>query len=151
MRSDAMECVIFIGIQASGKSTFYQQHFFYSHTHISLDVLKNRQRQRHFIDLCLETQQRFVIDNTNFNQDERTEYIAWAKQKKFKVIAYFFEPNFDRSMAYNQQRTGKRCVPDVAIKSTIKKLEAPHMAEGFDQIFYVSHDVDGKFIAKEQI
>ncbi|MCB9352743.1 MAG: ATP-binding protein, partial [Lewinellaceae bacterium] len=32
-----MEGILFIGIQASGKSTFYKERFFNSHLRISLD------------------------------------------------------------------------------------------------------------------
>ena len=34
-----MEAIIFTGIQATGKSTFYKQNFFNSHVRISLDLL----------------------------------------------------------------------------------------------------------------
>lgn len=36
-----MEGILFIGIQASGKSTFYKERFFNSHLRISLDLLHN--------------------------------------------------------------------------------------------------------------
>jgi predicted kinase len=35
-----MEAIILIGIQASGKSTFFQQQFFATHVRINLDSLK---------------------------------------------------------------------------------------------------------------
>jgi len=35
-----MEAVIFTGIQAVGKSTFYKEHFFTTHVRINLDMLK---------------------------------------------------------------------------------------------------------------
>ncbi len=130
---------------------FYQQTFFFSHTHISLDVLKTRHREKSFIQLCLTTGQKFVIDNTNPSIAERKDYIAWAKEKGFVVSAYFFVPDFQRSMEYNRQRLGKRCVPDVAIKSTIKKLEEPLVSEGFEHIFYVSHNDNGGFDVKRKI
>ena len=39
-----MEAVVFTGIQASGKSTFYRERFFHTHLRISLDLLKTRGR-----------------------------------------------------------------------------------------------------------
>jgi predicted kinase len=54
-----MEAVVLIGIQASGKTTFYQQRFFATHVRISLDLLRTRE------------QQRFVVDNTNITAAER--------------------------------------------------------------------------------
>ena len=58
-----MEAVVLIGIQASGKTTFYQQRFFATHVRISLDLLRTRE------------QQRFVVDNTNITAAERARYI----------------------------------------------------------------------------
>ncbi len=39
-----MEAVMFSGIQATGKSTFFQQRFFNTHVRINLDMLKTRNR-----------------------------------------------------------------------------------------------------------
>jgi predicted kinase len=36
-----MEAVIFVGIQGSGKSTFYNERFVDTHIRINLDMLKN--------------------------------------------------------------------------------------------------------------
>src|SRR4051812_8782542 len=40
--SSYMEAVILIGIQGSGKSTFYRERFFDTHVRVSLDLLKTR-------------------------------------------------------------------------------------------------------------
>ncbi|MEL6944740.1 MAG: ATP-binding protein, partial [Bacteroidota bacterium] len=34
-----MQAILFIGIQASGKSTFYKERFFNTHVRISMDLL----------------------------------------------------------------------------------------------------------------
>ena len=39
------ECIIFVGIQGSGKSTFYKENFFKTHVRINLDMLKSRNRE----------------------------------------------------------------------------------------------------------
>jgi predicted kinase len=41
-----MELVLFVGLQASGKSTFFVERFLRSHVHLSLDVLKTRHREK---------------------------------------------------------------------------------------------------------
>lgn len=41
-----MEAIIFIGIQASGKSTFYHKQFMNTHMRIRLDLLNTRNNQR---------------------------------------------------------------------------------------------------------
>jgi predicted kinase len=69
-----MEMILFIGMQASGKSTFYKERFFDSHVRISMDLLRTRNRERIFIQTCLSTQQRLVVDNTNPTRAERARY-----------------------------------------------------------------------------
>lgn len=46
-----MQAIIFIGIQAPGKSTFFQQRFSPSHLRLSLNRLKTRHREQ--LLLCL--------------------------------------------------------------------------------------------------
>jgi hypothetical protein len=74
-----MEAVIFIGLQASGKSSFDKERFFSTHVRVSLDLLKTRPREERFLAVCLETDQRFVIDNTNPTREDRARYIPRAK------------------------------------------------------------------------
>ena len=60
-----MEAVIFIGIQGTGKSSFYQEQFFHTHVRINLDMLKTKHRLRLLFNACLEAGQSFLLDNTN--------------------------------------------------------------------------------------
>ena len=48
-----MEAIVFVGIQASGKSTFYRERFFATHVRISLDLLRTRHREGRFLQTCL--------------------------------------------------------------------------------------------------
>jgi predicted kinase len=41
-----VEAVLFMGIRASGKSTFYQERFSCTHVRINLDMLKTRINER---------------------------------------------------------------------------------------------------------
>ena len=59
-----MEAVIFMGVQGSGKSSFYKERFFRTHVRINLDMLKTRHREGRFLRMCVETRQPFVVDNT---------------------------------------------------------------------------------------
>lgn len=74
-----MEAVVFVGLQASGKSSFYKERFFSTHVRISLDLLRTRNRERRLMTVCLETQQPFVIDNTNPTREERAKYVRLTK------------------------------------------------------------------------
>jgi predicted kinase len=133
-----MEAVIFCGIQATGKSTFFKERFFNTHMRISLDQLNTRNKELRFIETCILTFQPFVIDNTNPSPEERAKYIAIAKANKFKVIGYYFQSKVAVALARNNQRTGKEKVPEVGIKGTYKRLNLPQMDEGFDELYYVT-------------
>ena len=130
-----MEAVVFVGIQASGKSSFYKERFFSTHVRISLDLLRTRNRERRLLTLCLETQQPFVIDKTNPTRQERAKYIDAAKSAKYSIAGFYFRSKAEECLARNRQRTDQ--VPDVGILSTAKKLELPTLEEGFDTLKYV--------------
>ena len=130
-----MEAVVFVGLQASGKSSFYKERFFSTHVRISLDLLRTRNRERRLLTMCLETQQPFVIDNTNPTRAERAKYIDAAKSANYSVVGYYFRSKAEECLARNQQRADQ--VSDVGILSTAKKLELPTLEEGFDTLKYV--------------
>ena len=132
-----MEGIIFIGIQASGKSTFYQENFFYSHIRISMDLMKTRNRESKILNTCLSTQAKIVVDNTNPMCDDRARYIDVFKQHKYEIIGYYFSANLNQSLRLNDKRTGKQKIPEVGIKATYRKLEIPKYSEGFDRLYYV--------------
>lgn len=133
-----MEAIIFIGIQATGKSTFYKEKFFNTHMRISLDMLNTRNKEQKLLELCLELQQRIVIDNTNSTIAERHKYIARAKENKFRIVGYYFESKISEAKQRNSGRTGKARILDAGLHSTFSKLEPPQYAEGFDELFFVS-------------
>ena len=137
MSGRIVEMLLFIGMQASGKTTFYLRHFFETHVRISMDLLKTRHRERLFIQACLATGQRFVVDNTNPSAEERARYIGMAKQARFRVAGYFFEPDPVASSERNEQRTKKHRIPPAGLFGTLKRLERPRMDEGFDELFQV--------------
>lgn len=117
-----MQLVVFCGIQATGKSTFYQQHFFHSHVRISLDLLRTRHREHRLLHLCLDTQMRCVIDNTNPTQAERAVYIQAARAAQFEVVGYFFQSVAAEALVRNQLRPLERQVPDKGIRATRNRL-----------------------------
>jgi predicted kinase len=143
-----MEEIIFIGIQASGKSTFYKEKFFNSHLRISNDLLKTKNREKLLLEYCNETQLSFVIDNTNITRRIRKKYILISQDMKIPVIGYYFRTNLERSLQWNSRRTGKECIPNVGILGTHKQLEIPSIDEGFTRLFYVDI-IDGNFIIKD--
>jgi len=139
-----MECILFVGIQASGKSTFYKETFFHTHMRINLDMLRTRHRERLFLMASLEAKQPFVIDNTNPTLEGRRPYIELAKEHRFRVTGYFFEPDYEESVIRNDRRTGKSKVPTIGIRSALNKLQPPEWSEGFDALYRV-RAAEGQF------
>ena len=146
-----MEAVIFIGIQASGKSTFYRERFFDTHVRISLDMLRTRHRERLLLEACLRGQQRFVVDNTSVTVAERARYLAPAREAGFRVVGYFFEPDPRGSFARNTGRAEAARVPPAGLFGTLKRLERPTLAEGFDELLRVSVPGAGEFAVEEWV
>jgi predicted kinase len=144
-----MEAVIFIGIQATGKSTFYKHNFFKTHIRINLDMLKTRSRETIFLEACVKAKQSFVVDNTNATVTDRSKYISVAKAADFKVVGYYFQSNIHEAVLRNGKREGKECIPLVGIKSTHAKLQLPDFSEGFDELYYVSISKENEFIVEE--
>ncbi len=107
-----MELIILVGIQGSGKSTFYQERFFKTHLRINLDMLKTRRREYAVFHACLEVNQRMVIDNTNPSRAERARYIIPARQAGFRVVGYYFLSRFEAALARNNQRRGKERIDE---------------------------------------
>ena len=66
-----MQLIIFCGVQASGKSTFYQQYFSNTHLRLNLDMLKTRHRENLLFEAALASKTKIVIDNTNPNIEAR--------------------------------------------------------------------------------
>ena len=144
-----MEMIIFIGIQATGKSEFYKQHFYKTHMRLNLDMLKTRNRERLLVEACIEAKQPLVLDNTNPAKKDRERYIRLAKDAGFRVIGYYFQSSIKEALARNTNRTGKERVPDTAILGTHKKLELPNYNEGFDELWYIRMSGDMEFSAEE--
>jgi predicted kinase len=135
-----MEAIIFCGIQATGKTSFFKTKFFKTHIRLSLDQLKTRSREDKFLNTCIETQQSFVVDNTNPSKEEREKYISIAKKNRFKIIGYYFQSKIGEALDRNSLRQGKERVLDIGIKGTFSKLQIPTFDEGFDELYYVEID-----------
>ena len=144
-----MECVIFVGIQGSGKSTFFKERFFDSHIRINLDMLRTRYREKLIFEACLEAKQKFVLDNTNLTREEREKYIVKAKSFGFKVIGYYFQANLEKAIERNNRREGKAKIPEKGLFGAFKRLQIPDIAEGYDELFYVSIDEENRFVVED--
>jgi predicted kinase len=137
-----MDMIILVGLQASGKSTFYRTQFASTHAYVSKDLLRKKKRpallQQRLVEEALQAGHSVVIDNTNPSPEDRAPLIALGHQYGAQVIGYFFELQLRRSLTWNAQRTGVAHVPDVGIFATLKRLAAPTYDEGFDLLYAIT-------------
>ena len=70
---------LFIGIPASGKSTFYHRVLKNKNLdYVSLDMLKTRTREWATFEAALAARRSVVVDNTNVTKALRARYLAPA-------------------------------------------------------------------------
>lgn len=140
--------VIFSGLQASGKSAFYAEHFASTHVRVNLDELHTRNKERLLLEECLAAGKSFVVDNTNPTALDRARYILPAKEAGYSITGIYFRSSVKECIERNEGRVGKAKVPFIAITATAAKLEIPDIAERFDELYYVRIE-DGKFVVEE--
>ena len=146
-----MEAIIFVGIQATGKSTFYRRRFFDTHVRINLDMLRTRHRERILLRACIDAKQPFVIDNTNTLLAERARYIAPARAAGFRIVGYYFQSSLHVALERNRQRSGNALIPDKGVVMMYRRLQQPRFDEGFDHLYYVAIAASGEFTVREWI
>ncbi len=133
-----MELVIFVGLQASGKSTFFRERFAATHEHVSKDLFRNNKnadrRQAQLIEDALGEGRSVVVDNTNPTLEDRRVLIGLGGEYGARIVGYYFDASVHECLRRNEAREGKARVPDVAIYATAKKLVAPSIKEGFDEL-----------------
>lgn len=141
-----MEAILLIGLQGSGKSTFYRERFFATHLRLSLDMLRTRHREAMLLQACLAAKQPFVVDNTNPTADERARYIAPARAAGFRVVGYHLAVPLSLCLARNAARPPGQRVPLPGLYGTNKRLQPPTFAEGFDALHTVTLADGGDFL-----
>ena len=145
----AVETVIFVGLPAAGKTTFYQQRFAATHVHISKDLwpksADKAARQARELKSALSAGRSVVVDNTNPTVADRALVIAAAREHGARVIGYYFAAEPREAIVRNRGREGKARVPNVAIFTTAKRLVVPDQSEGFDELYQVRVAGEGGF------
>jgi predicted kinase len=150
-----MECVILVGLPASGKTSFYREHLAATHDHVSKDLLRNSRRadrrQQQLVTEALSAGRSVAVDNTNPSAAVRAPLIALARAHGAAVVGYFFPTDARDALRRNRMREGRERVPEVAIFTTRKRLEPPAYAEGFDRLYTVTLDETGcAFVVRPQ-
>lgn len=128
--------VILMGLQGSGKSTFFAREFAdKGFEHISLDILKTRRKEAEVLQDCIDNNKDCVIDNTNPTKADRSRYIVPGKHCDFRVVGYFLQSKLGDCLERNERR--ERKVPKKGILATFNKIETPSLQEGFDELNFV--------------
>lgn len=144
-----MEVVLFVGLQGSGKSTFYRTYFAATHALVSKDLMRNnrrpQRRQMQLIEEALREGRSVVVDNTNPTVQDRAAVIALAKGYGAEVVGLYFDAPIQDCLERNGRRTGKKKVPDVAIYIAAKRMTPPTPDEGFDRLRRVRPEPGGGF------
>ena len=138
------ELVILVGLQASGKSTFFRERFAATHAHVSKDLFRNNRnrnrRQGELAEAALRSGRPVVVDNTNPTAEDRRPLVELGQRFGATVVGYHFDSGLRDCLARNARREGRARVPDVAIFATAKRLVPPSSEEGFDEIHRVRPD-----------
>lgn len=134
MNLTPFEIVIFCGLPASGKSTFYRERFAATHRHISLDALKTRKREAALLRECIENRWSCVVDNTNVTSAERLPYIEAGKAAGARIAGYCFRSALAECLARNARREGKARIKETGLYERASKLAFPSPDEGFDAL-----------------
>lgn len=145
----AVECVVFVGLPASGKSTFYHRRFAATHVHISKDLwsksVDKGARQARELRAALAGGRPVVVDNTSPAPSDRAVIIAAAREHGARVIGYYFAATTREALGRNRGRQGAARVPEVAIFTTAKRMVVPDKAEGYDELYRVTILPDGDY------
>ena len=142
MSTSDLKLVIFVGLQASGKSTFYRTYFAATHALVSKDLFRHNKRpgrrQAYLVEAALAAGRSVVVDNTNPTLEDRRPLIELGRAYGASIVGYYFDAEVEACLERNQRREGRARVPDVAIYATAKRLVRPAYAEGFDRLFRVT-------------
>ena len=100
-----MELILLIGIQATGKSSFYCERFFRTHVRINGDMLTNPPPRRSCWSKPAWTERRRLWSTImNLTREQRAAYIGPARAAGFKVGGYFFESQLAAALLRNARR-----------------------------------------------
>lgn len=138
------EAIIFVGLQGSGKTTYFERHFASTHAHISKDVQRTAELESALLRECIQRARSFVVDNTNATRAVRAPFLGQAKEAGYRVRCFFFDTPVRTAIGRNNHRKDKKPIPVPAILKTAKTLQPPSLEEGFDEVYTVQIEPEPK-------
>ncbi|GAA2430254.1 ATP-binding protein [Streptomyces glaucus] len=144
------EVAVLVGLQASGKTTFYERCLKGRYALVSKDLFprgaRNKQaRQMRLVEEALAAARPVAVDNTNPSPEEWRPLVEAGHAHGATVVAYWFPPDLAGSLRRNARRTGRDRVPDVGVHATFGRLRRPSPGDGFDAVLDVRFDGHGGF------
>jgi predicted kinase len=145
-----VDVAVLVGLQASGKSTFYARCLADRYALVSKDLFPRgarhkQQRQMRLLAEHLAAGRPVVVDNTNPSPREWHPLVEAAHSFGATATAYWFPPDVAGSLRRNSARAGRERVPDVGVLATMKRLRRPSPEDGFDEVREVRFDGRGGF------
>ncbi len=162
-RKKMPKCTMLVGVPASGKSTWVQEHMPMANVMSTDIVIENVARSygmtydegfkelisfadkvmwRH-ITWSIAEQVDFVIDRTNLSAKSRKKFIDKLKLHRFDIECVVFPmpgteklstEEWNRRLASRQGKT----IPNYVLDSMIKNYEIPLPSEGFEKITFIT-------------
>ena len=136
-------CIIFCGMSASGKSSFYSKHLKpLNYVYISRDVLNSMEKCESVVRKTFEQGKNCVIDNTNIDKASRARWIQLCKTYNVVSFIFYFKLPLNHVLHNNVFRKlcGKQQnISTILIYTQNKKLEEPTDEENPGQIYLVNN------------
>lgn len=127
MIPDTQTMFIFVGMQGSGKSTFYNQYLAPRNwIHVNQDILKTQPKVLKAIETALKDGYSVAVDATNPSSEKRQMYLDLALKYKVPAMIIYFVRN-----GYEWNKLREKPVPDIGYNMYFKNLKEP------------SYDLDG--------
>ncbi|MEU9440945.1 AAA family ATPase [Streptomyces sp. NPDC048304] len=145
-----VDLAVLVGLQASGKSTFYERCLSDRYALVGKDLFprgarNKQQRQMRLVAEHLAAGRPVAVDNTNPSPEEWGPLVEVAHAHGATATAYWFPPDVTGSLRRNAAREARERVPDVGVLATLKRLREPTAADGFDAVREVRFDGRGAF------
>lgn len=152
-----MELIFFVGIPASGKSTYAAQYRQKGYTVLSSDAIRDEltggiplealppkdhaslnarvfETIRRETAASLQRGQSVVVDATNLNRKRRISFLKQFQKFDCTRICHLFITPVPVCMERNALRSGAARVPDQAMHRMLCNFECPNYWEGWDEI-----------------
>ncbi|KAH9901687.1 PNK3P-domain-containing protein [Cubamyces lactineus] len=150
------EVVLFVGLPALGKSSFFRAHFDPAgYVHVNQDTLKTRDKCVKATEQALKEGRSVVVDNTNRDKATRKHYVTLAKKHEVSIRCIYFTGSVELAWHNNLYRAfnlppalaaaepKRGLLPYSAFTGFRADFEEPSVEEGFAEVRKVNFIFEG--------